>query len=101
VVVRLVVPFTVLGDQNNITLPEESGMLRVAVAWSDTASAVMPASYTLKWLDGHSGRVLAPGSHAELIVELPTSPAIRREHSVDISLRAASGELLVIKNVHQ
>lgn len=96
---RLVVPLAVRGDQNNIALPGESGTLSVEVAWSETASAVIPATYTLRRLEADRTALFSPGEQAELTIELPATPPIRPEHSVDLVIRTANGERLVIQDV--
>ena len=81
IVTRLVVPLALRGDQG-ISLDEHNATLRAETAMSDTATAAVPATYSVKWLDGNGDQILDPGEHALMTVDLPqVRPSTRRTRS--------------------
>jgi hypothetical protein len=98
VVTRLVVPLAVRGD-SGIALGDDEGGMRAETAMSDSASAAVPVSYDLEWLDGNGDQVLDPGEHAVLTVELPSASTIHPENPLRLVLRTATGGTLVIEDV--
>ena len=98
VVTRLVVPLAVRGD-TGIALSDDSGAMRAETAMSDTASAAVPVTYSVKWLDGNGDQILDPGEHALLTVDLPAVSTIHPENPLRLVLRPRGGGTLIIENV--
>ena len=98
VVTRLVVPLTVRGTEP-IALAKDSGKLRAETAMSDTASAAVPASYDVKWLDGNGDEILDPGEHAQLTVDLPAVSSIHPGNPLRLVIAEANGNSLIIEDV--
>lgn len=98
IITRLVVPLAVRGDQG-ITLTDDSGNLSAETAMSDTAAAAVPATYTLKWLDGNGDRVLDPGEHALLTVDLPAVSTVHPGNPLNLVIKPVGGPTLTIENV--
>ena len=66
---------------------------------ADTASAAVPATYTLAWLDGNGDRILDPGEHALLTVDLPAVSTVHPNNPLNLVLKPADGSTLVIEDV--
>ena len=98
IVTRLVVPLAVRGTEG-IALTDDTGKLRAETAMSDTAVAAVPATYTLTWLDGNGDRILDPGEHALLTVDLPAVSTIHPNNPLNLVLKPAAGSTLVIEGV--
>lgn len=98
IVTRLVVPLAVRGAQG-IALADDSGNLRAETAMADTASAAVPATYTLAWLDGNGDRILDPGEHALLTVDLPAVSTVHPDNPLNLVLKPADGSTLFIEDV--
>jgi hypothetical protein len=98
IVTRLVVPLAVRGS-HGIALTDDSGKLRAETAMADTASAAVPATYTLTWLDGNGDRVLDPGEHALLTVDLPAVSTVHPGNPLNLVIKPADGSTLVIEDV--
>ncbi len=97
VVTRLVVPLAVRGD-SAIALGD--GLkLWAETAMAETASAAVPATYTLAWLDGNGDQNLDPGEHAVLTVSLPPVSTIHPNNPLRLVLKTADGGTLAIENV--
>jgi hypothetical protein len=97
VVTHLVVPLAVRGTKG-LTL-DGSAKLRAETAMSDTASAAVPATYALSWLDGNGDDILDPGEHAILTVDLPATSTIHPGNPLNLVITAADGSALVIEDV--
>ena len=98
VVTRLVVPLAVRGNES-IALGNDSGKLRAETAMSDSASAAVPATYNVTWLGGNGDRILDPGEHALLTVDLPAASSIHPDNPLRLVIAEANGTNLVIENV--
>lgn len=98
IVTRLVVPLAVRGTQG-IALADDSGNLRAETAMADTAVAAVPATYALAWLDGNGDRVLDPGEHALLTVDLPSVSTVHPNNPLTLVIEPADGSTLVIEDV--
>ncbi len=98
IVTRLVVPLTVRGDEL-IALPEDNAALRVETAMSESATAAVPATWTITWLDGNGDRNLDPGERAELTVQLPSRSSIHPDNPLRIVLKPTASTALVIEDV--
>lgn len=98
IVTRLIVPLAVRGD-TGIALDADTGGMRAETAMSDSASAAVPAAYSVKWLDGNGDHILDPGEHAVLTVDLPAVSTVHPENPLRLVLRTADGGTLVIENV--
>lgn len=98
VVTRLVVPLAVRGE-SGIALSDDKGGMRAETAMSDTASAAVPATYSVKWLDGNGDQILDPGEHAVLTVDLPSVSTIHPENPLRLVLRTPGGATLIIEDV--
>lgn len=97
IVTRLIVPLALRGTQG-LTL-DGSAKLRAETAMSDTASAAVPATYAVSWLDGNGDHVLDPGEHAVLTVELPAVSTIHPGNPLNLVFKTADGSTLVIEDV--
>ncbi len=98
VVTRLVVPLAVRGDEG-IALTDDNGGMRAETLMSATAAAAVPAKYSVAWLDGNGDRVLDPGEHAVLTVDLPEKSSVHPGNPLDLVIHPASGPSLTIENV--
>jgi hypothetical protein len=98
IVTRLVVPLAVRGTQG-VALSDDSGNLRAETAMADTAVAAVPATYTLAWLDGDGDRILDPGEHALLTVDLPAVSTVHPNNPLTLVIKPADGSTLVIEDV--
>ena len=98
IVTRILVPLAVR-DNQGIALADDSGNLRAETAMADTASAAVPATYTLAWLDGNGDRILDPGEHALLTVDLPAVSTVHPNNPLDLVIKPADGSTLVIEDV--
>ena len=97
VVTELVVPLAVRGN-DGITLTE-GGRLHATTLMSDTASAAVPATYTVAWLDGNGDEVLDPGEHAVLTVALPSPSSVHPGNPVDLIIRPIDSIPVTIEDV--
>ncbi len=97
IVTRLLVPLAVRGTQG-IALTDDTGKLRAETLMSDTASAAIPATYTLTWLDGNGDRILDPGEHALLTVDLPAVSTIHPNNPLNLVIKPSDGSTLVIED---
>lgn len=100
VITRLVVPLVVRGNES-IALPDNSAVLRVETALSESAAAAVPATWTIDWLDGNGDRSLDPGERAELTVNLPERSSIHPGNPLRIVLKPTASTALVIEDVIQ
>ncbi len=98
IVTRLVVPLAVRGT-SGIALTDDSGKLRAETFMAETASAAVPATYTLTWLDGNGDHILDPGEHALLTVDLPAVSTIHPNNPLNLVIKPAEGSPLVIEDV--
>jgi hypothetical protein len=98
VVTRLVVPLAVRGDEG-IALADNSGRMHAETSMSDTASAAVPATYSVSWLDGNGDQILDPGEQALVTVDLPSASSVHPGNSLRLVLRPAGGGTLVIEDV--
>jgi hypothetical protein len=96
VVRRLVVPIAVGGQQ---AFPLDGAVLRAETEMSPTAAAAVPATYSLRWLDGNGDNVLDPGEHAELTVDLPANTSVHPQNRLDLVFKTAAGGTLSIQHV--
>ena len=100
IVTRLIVPLAVRGGES-IALTDEGGRMRAETLMGETASAAVPAHYSVAWLDGNGDRNLDPGEHATLTVDLPARSSIHPGNPLRLVLRPASGGSLIIEDVLQ
>jgi hypothetical protein len=98
IVTRLVIPLAVRGEQG-IALTDNNGKMRAETLMSDTASAAVPATYVVNWLDGNGDWILEAGEHALLTVDLPQTSTVHPENPLRIVLQPTSGGTLVIEDV--
>lgn len=97
IVTHLVVPLAVRGAQG--VMLDGSARLRAETAMSDTASAAVPAAYSVSWLDGNHDLVLDPGEHALLSVDLPAVSTIHPGNPLDLVITPVDGAVLIIEHV--
>jgi hypothetical protein len=98
IVTRLVVPLAVRGEEP-IALTDDSGRMRAETLMDETASAAVPAHYSVVWLDGNGDRNLDPGEHATLTVDLPARSSVHPGNPLRLVLRPAGGGSLIIEDV--
>jgi hypothetical protein len=98
IVTRLVVPLAVRGEES-ILLTDEGGRMRAETQMAETASAAVPAHYSVAWLDGNGDRNLDPGEHATLTVDLPARSSVHPGNPLRLVLRPVGGGSLVIEDV--
>ncbi|MDP9236008.1 MAG: hypothetical protein M3P30_01185 [Chloroflexota bacterium] len=98
VVTRLMVPLAVRGE-DSVVLTDESGSMRAETSMSETASAAVPATYSVTWLDGNGDRSLDPGEHAVLTVDLPARSSVHPGNPLRLVLHPSGGGSLIIDDV--
>jgi len=98
VVTKLIVPLAVRGSEP-LALVEDDGGMRAETAMSDTATASVPARYSVAWLDGNGDRLLDPGEHAVLTVDLPERSSVHPGNPLSLRLHDAQGGTLIIEDV--
>ncbi len=98
VVTRIVVPLAVRGSES-VTIGADDGGLRAETSLSDSASATVPATYDVAWLDGNGDRNLDPGEHAVLTADLPEHSSVHPGNPLRLVLHAAGAPALVIEDV--
>jgi hypothetical protein len=96
IVRTLVVPIALHG-QDAISL--DGAVLRAETEMSPTAAAAVPASYSLRWLDGNGDRVIDPGEHVVLTANLPDKTSVYPQNPLALVFRTADGGTLRIENV--
>ncbi|HEX5395643.1 MAG TPA: hypothetical protein VFX74_00995 [Candidatus Limnocylindria bacterium] len=96
IVRQLVVPIALRGE-GPISL--DGAVLRAETEMSPTAAAAVPATFTVRWLDGNGDNVLDPGEHAELTVALPDHTSVHPLNRLDLVFKTADGGTLSIQNV--
>lgn len=97
VVTRLVVPLAVRGDEG-VDLGADF-RLRAETVMGEGASAAVPASYTLDWLNGNDDSVLDPGEKAVMTIDLPSPSSVHPGNPLRLVLKPAQGINLVIEDV--
>jgi hypothetical protein len=100
IVTRLVVPLALRGEEP-IALTDDAGRMRAETLMGETASAAVPATYSVAWLDGNGDHNLDPGEHATLTVDLPARSTVHPGNPLRLVLRPASGGSLIIEDVLQ
>jgi hypothetical protein len=96
VVTKLVLPLAVRGDERvNMT----GAKLRAETAMSDTATAAVPATFSIAWADGNGDTILDPGEHATATVTLPANSSIHPANPLDLVFTTANGSALRIEDV--
>jgi hypothetical protein len=98
VVTRLLVPLAVRGS-GSVLLTDDSGTMRVQTAMSDSASASVPATFSVEWLDGNGDRNLDPGERVMLTVDLPSRSDVHPGNPLQLVLYPAGGGSLIIDDV--
>jgi hypothetical protein len=96
VVTRVFVPVAV-GEGAPLDL--SGAIVRAETAMADTASAVVPATFRIDWRDGNGDRLLDPGEHAVLTVDLPSTSTVHPENPLRLVFRRDGGTTLVIEDV--
>lgn len=95
---RIVVPLTVRGDEGIVLAAD--GKTRVETFMAESASAAVPAEYSIEWAAGDNGdNVLDPGEKAILTVDLPTPSSVTTDNPARVVIRTAGGESLIIEDV--
>ncbi len=97
VVTQLIVPLAVRGNDGIILT--DGGLLHATTLMSDTASAAVPATYTVTWLGGNGDEILDPGEHAVLTVELPERSSVHPGNPVDLIIWPIDSMALTIEDV--
>jgi hypothetical protein len=98
VVTRLVLPLAVRGDQS-IDLTAAAARLRAETEMSESASAAVPATYSLAWSDGNGDQVLDPGEHVVMTVDLPSPSSVHPGNPLQLVITPSGGGRFVIEDV--
>jgi hypothetical protein len=98
VVTRLIVPLAVRGEQG-IALSGQDSRIQAETAMSDTASASVPATFSVRFIDGNGDQVLDPGEHAVLTVDLPSKSSVHPGNPLSLVIYPANGGRLTIEDV--
>ena len=96
-VVSIEVPLAVRGD-DGVRLTQ-GGRIDAVTYMAETASASVPATYTVGWLDGNGDEFLDPGEHAVLTAILPAGSAVSAENPAKLVIRPADAPSLTIEDV--
>lgn len=97
-VTQLIVPIVAHGDGIDMG-PDDSGAMRAETSLAESASAAVPAEYAVRWSDGNGDRILDPGEHAVLEVELPPRSSVHSENPLRLVLTPPGGGSLAIEHV--
>lgn len=96
-VVRLEVPLALRGtDAIRLT---EGGRIHAVTYMADTASAAIPATYTLSWINGNGDEFLDPGERALLVVDLPEGSLLTAENPAKLVIKPVDAAPLTIEGV--
>jgi len=96
IVRRLVVPITLSGED---AISLDGAKLRAETEMSPTAAAAVPATYSLRWLDGNGDSFIDPGEHVELTAELPEKTSVYPQNPLALVFRTPGGNSLRIDHV--
>jgi hypothetical protein len=96
-VVHLEVPLAVRGD-DPIRLTQ-GGRIHAMTYMAETASAAVPAIYTVAWLDGNGDEFLDPGEHTLLTVDLPKDSAVTAVNPAKLVIKPVDSTPLSIEDV--
>jgi hypothetical protein len=96
-VVRLEVPLAVRGD-DRIRLTQD-GRIHAVTYMAETASAAVPATYTLSWLNGNGDEFLDLGEHAVLTAQLPAGSLVTAENPAKLVIKPVDSTPLTIEDV--
>lgn len=97
VVTALDVPLAVRGE-DGIRLMDD-GKVHASTVMGEGASSVVPAVYTVTWLDGNGDETLDPGEHAVLHVELAPNTTVHPGNPLDLIVRPVDSAPLTIEGV--
>ncbi len=93
-VTRLVVPLAVRGDDGIVLT--EGRRLHATTVMSDSASAAVPANYSVAWTNGNGDETLDPGEQAVLTVDLPSPSSVHPGNPIDLIIRPVEGIALTV-----
>lgn len=99
IVTGLDVPLAVRGEER-VLIPVEA-RLRAETSLSESASAAVPAAWTITWRNGNGDRFMDPGERAVLTVTLPSWSSVHPGNELDLVLRTSESVALTIENVLQ
>lgn len=94
-VTRLVVPLTVRGEDGIVLT--EGRRLHASTHMSESASAAVPATYSVAWLSGDGDEVLEPGEQALVTVELPAPSSVHAGNPLELIIRPIDGIALTVQ----
>lgn len=95
---HIVIPVTVRGDEG-IVLTED-GKVRVETFMSESASAAVPAAYSIAWDGADNGdNMLDPGERAIITVDLLVPSSVTTKNPARVVIRTPDGASLVIEDV--
>lgn len=94
-VTQLVVPLAVRGEDGIVLT--EGGRLHATTHMSESASAAVPATYSVAWQNGDGDEVLDPGEQAIVTVDLPAPSSVHPGNPVDLIIRPVEGLALTVK----
>jgi flagellin-like protein len=93
-VTQLVVPLAVRGEDG--ILLTEGRRLHATTVMSESASAAVPADYSVAWSNGNGDEVLDPGEQAVLTVDLPSPSSVHPGNPIDLIIRPVEGVALTV-----
>ncbi len=96
-ITRLTVPVALRGDES-IALPD-GGRVRAETLLGEGASAAVPATFTVTWLDGNGDQSLDAGERALLTIDLPANSGVRAENALRLVVMPGTSTPLVIEDV--
>ena len=91
------VPLAVRGEEG--ILLTDGDRIHASTVMGLGASAVVPATYSVTWLDGNGDQMLDPGEHAVLTVELPERTSVHPGNPLDLIIRPVDSAPLTIEDV--
>lgn len=96
VVTRLVVPIALRGDEG---IAIDGSKIRAETSLAETAAAAVPATFSLDILDGNGDRVIDPGEHALLTVDLPENTSVHPGNPLRLVIQPSASVSLIIEDV--
>ena len=94
-VTRLVVPLTVRGEDG--ILLTEGRRLHASTHMSESASAAVPAIYSVACPSGDGDEVLEPGERAVVTVDLPAPSSVHPGNPLELIIRPIDGVALTVQ----
>jgi len=96
-ITRLTVPVTLRGDEP-LALAD-GGRVRAETLLGEGASAAVPATYVLTWLEGDGDSLLEPAERALLTIDLPANSGVRGDNPLRLVIFTGESTSLIIEDV--